>query len=66
MDLPVSLTRTSDDVAIAWSLLGDPAGVAPALVLMPGAPFSDFVAEDRIEASRRAYAMLARDVRVVQ
>ena len=66
MDLPVSLTRTSDDVAIAWSPVGDPASGAPGLVLMPGAPFSDFVAEGRIEPSRRAYATLARDVRIVQ
>src|SRR2546430_1490112 len=62
MEPSVRHARTSDGVAIAWSSLGD----GPALIHLPGIPFSNLTAEWRIPAVREAYEALGRDVRLVQ
>jgi len=54
--------RTRDGVSIAYCDVG----TGPGFVLMPGVPFSDFVAEWRIPVVRRAYGALADDVRLIQ
>jgi pimeloyl-ACP methyl ester carboxylesterase/DNA-binding CsgD family transcriptional regulator len=70
MDPTVSFARTTDNVSIAWLSVGGvtaPTGAAaPVLIHMPGSPFSNFEAEWRIAASRRAYETLSREVRLIQ
>ena len=62
MDPLVAYTRTSDAVNIAYAAEGS----GPGFVLMPGVPFSDFVAEWQIPVLRRAYLGLADRLRIVQ
>lgn len=62
MEPELAYARTGDGVSIAWTS----AGSGPALVLMPGVPFSDAVAEWRIPVLRRAFERLAGSVRLIQ
>ena len=62
MDPTVAYTRTADDVTIAYSVTG----TGPGFVLMPGVPFSNFVAEWQLPVMRRAYLSLADRLRIVQ
>src|SRR6266545_195727 len=69
MDNRTSLTRpplyqaqSADGVTLAWTSVGS----GPALVHLPGAPFSNLEAEWRIPVLRRAYNSLARHVRLIQ
>jgi pimeloyl-ACP methyl ester carboxylesterase/DNA-binding CsgD family transcriptional regulator len=62
VDPIVAYARTSDGVNIAYAAEGS----GPGLVLMPGVPFSDFVAEWQIPVLRRAYLGLADRLRIVQ
>jgi len=62
VDPLVAYTRTSDAVNIAYAAEGS----GPGFVLMPGVPFSDFVAEWQIPVLRRAYLGLADRLRIVQ
>jgi pimeloyl-ACP methyl ester carboxylesterase/DNA-binding CsgD family transcriptional regulator len=55
-------TRSADGVDIAWTRVGD----GPALVHLPGVPFSNLEGEWRIPALRRAFEALARDLRFIQ
>src|SRR2546423_13026068 len=50
MEPSLAHARSSDGVSIAWSATG----TGPAIVLMPGVPFSNFEAEWRIPVERRA------------
>ena len=54
--------RAADGVTIAWASLG----TGPALVHMPGAPFSNLEAEWQIPVLRRAYEDLAGSLRLIQ
>ena len=54
--------RTTEGVSIAWTTAGD----GPALVMMPGVPFSDAAAEWRIPVLRQAFERLARRLRLIQ
>jgi len=56
--------RTTDGVAIGYSVSGRPA--EPVVVLMPGIPFSNTAAEWRIPVLQRAYARLGERVRFMQ
>jgi DNA-binding NarL/FixJ family response regulator len=58
----VARTQTQDGVSIVWSSLG----VGPALIHMPGVPFSNREAEWQIPVLQRAYAGLTRDLRLIQ
>lgn len=58
----IEFTTASDGTRIAWSSVG----AGPALVPMPGVPFSNLEAEWRIPVLQRAYGDLARRVRLVQ
>jgi pimeloyl-ACP methyl ester carboxylesterase/DNA-binding CsgD family transcriptional regulator len=62
MNPSLSHARSADGVSIAWSV----AGTGPALVLMPGVPFSNFEAEWRIPVLRRAFSTFAETVRLIQ
>lgn len=62
VDPIVSYARTSDAVNVAYTVTG----TGPTLILMPGTPFSDFVAEWQIPALRRAFLSLADRIRIVQ
>jgi pimeloyl-ACP methyl ester carboxylesterase/DNA-binding CsgD family transcriptional regulator len=62
MEPAVAHTRSADGVSIAWTAMG----AGPALVLMPGVPFSNFEAEWRIPVAQRAFTALARSVRLIQ
>jgi len=55
-------TVSADGVDIAWTSVGD----GPALVHLPGVPFSNLEGEWRIPVLRRAYERLARHLRFVQ
>ena len=57
-------TRTADGVAIAYTVSGPVGG--PAVVLMPGVPFSDMAAEWRIPVQRRGFEALGASVRFIQ
>lgn len=58
----VARTQTQDGVSIVWSSLG----TGPALIHMPGVPFSNREAEWQIPVLQRAYAGLTRDLRLIQ
>jgi DNA-binding CsgD family transcriptional regulator/pimeloyl-ACP methyl ester carboxylesterase len=58
----VARTLTQDGVSIAWSSLGE----GPALIALPGVPFSNREAEWQIPVLQRAYAGLTRDLRLIQ
>jgi pimeloyl-ACP methyl ester carboxylesterase/DNA-binding CsgD family transcriptional regulator len=62
MEAEIHQARAVDGVTIAWASVGS----GPALIHMPGVPFSDFVAEWRIPILRRAYEDLAGSVRLIQ
>jgi len=62
LEANVAYARTRDGVSIAWTSSGS----GPVLVLMPGVPFSDAVAEWRIPVLRRAFERLAGSVRLIQ
>ena len=62
MEPSLAHARSSDGVSIAWSATG----AGPAIVLMPGVPFSNFEAEWRIPVERRAFTALAQRLRVIQ
>jgi pimeloyl-ACP methyl ester carboxylesterase/DNA-binding CsgD family transcriptional regulator len=53
---------TADGVRIAWRSVGD----GPALIYMPGVPFSNMEGEWRIPTLRHAFEELGRDVRWIQ
>lgn len=59
---PISFARAADGTSIAWSSLGS----GPALVHLPGVPFSNLEGEWRIPIAAHAYERLARELRVVQ
>jgi pimeloyl-ACP methyl ester carboxylesterase/DNA-binding CsgD family transcriptional regulator len=59
---PINHTRSADGVDIAWSSVGD----GPALIHLPGVPFSNLEGEWRIPALRHAFEGLARDLRFIQ
>jgi pimeloyl-ACP methyl ester carboxylesterase/DNA-binding CsgD family transcriptional regulator len=54
--------RSADGVDIAWTSGGD----GPALIQLPGVPFSDFEGEWRIPMLRHAFERLSQDVQFVQ
>jgi DNA-binding CsgD family transcriptional regulator len=58
----VARTLTQDGVSIAWSSLGE----GPALIHLPGVPFSNREAEWQIPVLQRAYVGLTRDLRLIQ
>jgi pimeloyl-ACP methyl ester carboxylesterase/DNA-binding CsgD family transcriptional regulator len=62
MDPRIEFAAAGDGTRIAWTAAGD----GPAVVLMPGVPLSNFEAEWRIPAMRRAYTRLAERVRLIQ
>jgi len=62
MEPELAYARTRDGVSIAWTSTGS----GPALVLMPGVPFSDAIAEWQIPVLRRAFERLAGSVRLIQ
>jgi pimeloyl-ACP methyl ester carboxylesterase/DNA-binding CsgD family transcriptional regulator len=59
---PINHTRSADGVDIAWTNVGD----GPALVHLPGVPFSNLEGEWRIPAQRQAFEGLTRYVRFIQ
>jgi len=59
---PLYQARSADGVTLAWTSIGD----GPALVHLPGAPFSNLEAEWRIPVLQRAYNDLARHLRFIQ
>jgi pimeloyl-ACP methyl ester carboxylesterase/DNA-binding CsgD family transcriptional regulator len=59
---PVNQARGADGVSVAWTATG----TGPALVLMPGVPFSNFEAEWRIPAAQRAFMTLSQSARLIQ
>jgi pimeloyl-ACP methyl ester carboxylesterase/DNA-binding CsgD family transcriptional regulator len=59
---PLYRARSADGVTLAWTSTGS----GPALVHLPGAPFSNLEAEWRIPVLRRAYNGLARQLRFIQ
>jgi pimeloyl-ACP methyl ester carboxylesterase/DNA-binding CsgD family transcriptional regulator len=54
--------RSADGVDIAWTSLGD----GPALIHLPGVPFSNIEGEWRIPVMRHAFERLANDLQFVQ
>ena len=62
MEPELAYARTRDGVSIAWTSSGS----GPTVVLLPGVPFSDAVAEWRIPVLRRAFERLAGSVRLIQ
>ena len=58
----LAFATSADGTVIAWSSVG----VGPALVHLPGVPFSNFEAEWRSPTLREAYSELARDLRFIQ
>jgi pimeloyl-ACP methyl ester carboxylesterase/DNA-binding CsgD family transcriptional regulator len=62
VDPTVAYTRTVDEVTIAYSVTG----TGPGFVLMPGVPFSNFVAEWQLPVMRRTFLSLADRLRIVQ
>jgi pimeloyl-ACP methyl ester carboxylesterase/DNA-binding CsgD family transcriptional regulator len=59
---PLYQARSADGVTLAWTSVGS----GPALVHLPGAPFSNLEAEWRIPVLRLAYGGLARHLRFIQ
>jgi pimeloyl-ACP methyl ester carboxylesterase/DNA-binding CsgD family transcriptional regulator len=62
MEPRIGFATSADDVRIAWTSVGD----GPAVVLMPGVPFSNLEAEWGIPVLRRAFERLAERVRLLQ
>jgi pimeloyl-ACP methyl ester carboxylesterase/DNA-binding CsgD family transcriptional regulator len=62
MEPEIDVAVAADGVRIAWTS----AGAGPALILLPGVPFSNVEAEWRIPVLRRAYLSLAERVRLIQ
>jgi pimeloyl-ACP methyl ester carboxylesterase len=62
MEPQLERVRTADGVSIAWTS----SGTGPALVHLPGVPFSNFVEEWRIPVLQRAFGGLAQAHRLVQ
>jgi len=62
MEPTISFATTSDGVRIAWTMIGR----GPALVHLPGVPFSNLEAEWRIPVLVRAFERMAARVRFVQ
>ena len=62
MGPPVEYARTTDGVSIAYAAFGD----GPPLVLMPGIPFSNFLAEWDVPLLATVYQRLGAHFRVVQ
>lgn len=58
----VQFATSRDGTGIAWSGVGS----GPALVHLPGVPFSNLEAEWRISVVRDAFQALARDLRLIQ
>jgi pimeloyl-ACP methyl ester carboxylesterase/DNA-binding CsgD family transcriptional regulator len=58
----VAFVTSADGTRIAWTSVG----VGPALVSLPGVPFSNLEAEWRIPVLRRAFGRLAESVRLIQ
>jgi pimeloyl-ACP methyl ester carboxylesterase/DNA-binding CsgD family transcriptional regulator len=58
----LAFATSADGMVIAWSSVG----AGPALVHLPGVPFSNFAAEWRSPTLRQAYGELARDLRFIQ
>jgi DNA-binding CsgD family transcriptional regulator/pimeloyl-ACP methyl ester carboxylesterase len=61
-DPSLAYATSADGTVIAWSSVG----VGPALIHLPGVPFSNLEAEWRSPTLREAYGELARDVRFIQ
>jgi DNA-binding CsgD family transcriptional regulator/pimeloyl-ACP methyl ester carboxylesterase len=59
---PLYRARSADGVTIAWTSVGS----GPALLHLPGVPFSNLEAEWRIPVLRRAFNGLARHLRFIQ
>lgn len=57
-----AIATAADGVSIAWRSVGD----GPALIHMPGVPFSNMEGEWRIPVLRRAFETLGREVRLIQ
>ena len=62
MDPRLELATSADGTRIAWTSVGD----GPALVQLPGVPFSNLEAEWRIPVLRRAFGAMAERVRLIQ
>jgi pimeloyl-ACP methyl ester carboxylesterase/DNA-binding CsgD family transcriptional regulator len=62
MDPTVRFATTADGVRVAWASVGS----GPALVHLPGVPFSNLEAEWRIPVLRRAFERMAARIRFVQ
>src|SRR2546430_13841943 len=62
MEPHVFYARTTDDVTIAYAVVG----AGPTLVLLPGVPFSNFIEEWRIPPPRGVYERLATRLQIVQ
>ncbi len=62
MEPRVTYARTTDGVSIAYTAVG----TGPALVLLPGVPFSNFVAEWKMPLLREVYERLGSRVRLIQ
>jgi len=62
MEPHVFYARTTDDVTIAYAVVG----AGPTLVLLPGVPFSNFLEEWRIPILRGVYERLAVRLQIVQ
>lgn len=62
MEPRLEYATARDGVRIAWTANG----AGPAVVYLPGVPFSDFQAEWRIPVLRRAFERLGEHVRLVQ
>jgi pimeloyl-ACP methyl ester carboxylesterase/DNA-binding CsgD family transcriptional regulator len=58
----LAFATSSDSTVIAWSSVG----AGPALLHLPGVPFSNFEAEWRSPTLREAYGELSRDLRFIQ
>ena len=62
MDPTIAFATTTDGVRIAWASVGS----GPALIHLPGVPFSNLDAEWRIPVARRAFERMAARIRFVQ
>ena len=62
MDPNVSFATAADGVKIAWTSTG----AGPALIHLPGVPFSNFEAEWRFSVMRRTFGELGDHLRLIQ
>jgi len=58
----VQIAHTTDGVSVAWTSVG----TGPVLIHLPGIPFGNLEGEWRIPVLQRAFATLARSVRLIQ